>query len=277
MKIRVITAIGGLLFIVPLLIFSHTYAGCFLALFLCFFSVYELTGAVGVRKKWHLSLPLYLPAVGLPLLIYFDKTRDLFWEMGMLVLALTAFYILSCAVFSRGKIKVTDASVLFTMLLYTFIGFNAIYFLRHQPNGGYLLALLFIVPWVTDSFAYFAGRLFGKHKLIPDVSPKKTVEGAIGGFVAATVATVLYGLVIGLFTKAQPQYVSLVAAGMVMSIASMIGDLAASLVKRNYGVKDYSKMLPGHGGILDRFDSNLAAAFILIILYELPFGFVLFK
>jgi phosphatidate cytidylyltransferase len=64
---------------------------------------------------------------------------------------------------------------------------------------------------------------------------------------------------------------------MVMSIASMLGDLAASLVKRNYGVKDYSKMLPGHGGILDRFDSNLAAAFILIILYELPFGFVLFK
>ena len=277
MRTRVITAVVGLLVVVPLLVFSHTYAGCFLAQLLCLFSVYELTGAVGLRKKWHLSLPLYLPAIGLPLLIFFEKSRGYFWQIGMIVMALVAFYILACCVFSRGKIKLSDASVLFTMLFYTLIGFNALYFLRHQPKGGYLIALLFIVPWSTDIFAYFAGRLFGKHKLIPDVSPKKTVEGAIGGFVMATVMTVLYGLVVGLFGSVSPQYLSLVVAGMLMSVASMIGDLVASLVKRNYGVKDYSRLLPGHGGVLDRFDSTLAAAFILIILYELPFGFGLFK
>lgn len=277
MKTRVITSIVGLLIIVPVLVFSHTYAGCLFAQLLSMVSVYEMTGAVGLRKKWHLCLPLYLPAAGLPLLIFFEQSRELFWEIGMLVLALSAFYILACSVFSRGKIKVTDASVLFTMLMYIFIGFNAIYFLRHQPRGGYLLALLFIVPWSTDTFAYFSGRLFGKHKLIPDVSPKKTVEGAIGGFVMATAITVLYGVLIGLFTDVHPQYLSLIVAGVLMSCASMIGDLVMSLVKRNYGVKDFSKLLPGHGGILDRFDSNLAAAFILIILYELPFGFVLFS
>ncbi|MBQ8912181.1 MAG: phosphatidate cytidylyltransferase, partial [Clostridia bacterium] len=86
-----------------------------------------------------------------------------------------------------------------------------------------------------------------------------------------------YGLIVGLFGSVTPQYLSLVVAGMLMSVASMIGDLVASLVKRNYGVKDYSRLLPGHGGVLDRFDSTLAAAFILIILYELPFGFGLFK
>ena len=277
MKTRVITALVGLCVFLPLLIFSHTYAGCFLAQLLCVLSVYELTGATGLRKKWHLSLPLYLPAVGLPLLIYFEKTREHFFEYGALIFALTAFYILTCAVFSRGKIKPTDASVLFTMLFYSFIGFNGIYFLRHQQKGGYLVLLLFLVPWATDIFAYFSGRLFGKHKLIPDVSPKKTVEGAVGGFVMATVITVLYGLFVGLFTSVTPNYLFLILAGVLMSLFSMVGDLVASLVKRHYGIKDYSRLLPGHGGVLDRFDSNLAAAYILIILYELPIGFSLFN
>ena len=78
MKTRVITSIVGLLIVVPVLVFSHTYLGCLFAQLLCVFSVYELTGAVGVRKKWHMTLPLYLPAAGLPLLIFFEKTREMF-------------------------------------------------------------------------------------------------------------------------------------------------------------------------------------------------------
>ncbi|MBQ7846877.1 MAG: CDP-archaeol synthase [Clostridia bacterium] len=276
MKTRVITGIVGLLVFVPLLVFSNTYAGCLMAQLLCLISVYELSGAVGLRKKWQMTIPLYLLSIGMPLLIFFEKTRGDFMKYAALAFSLAAFYLLGCAVFSKGKIKIEDTGVLFTMQFYVFMGFNAMYMLRHMENGGCLIALLFISPWATDIFAYFTGRLFGKHKLIPDVSPKKTVEGAVGGFVMAIVLTVVYGLVVGAFTKVSPQYLQLVLAGAVMSVASMVGDLIASLVKRHYGIKDYSRMLPGHGGILDRFDSILAASFILLVLYELPFGFSLF-
>ncbi|MBR7181275.1 MAG: phosphatidate cytidylyltransferase [Clostridia bacterium] len=123
----------------------------------------------------------------------------------------------------------------------------------------------FVGSWVTDIFAYFTGRLFGKHKLLPEVSPKKTVEGAIGGAVFCALGVMLYGLVANLAFDLQPNYLLLAIVGLMISVVSQIGDLVLSAVKREFGVKDFGWMLPGHGGLLDRFDSSMAVTVLLMI------------
>ena len=138
--------------------------------------------------------------------------------------------------------------------------------LRRLNNGEYLYLLPFLGAWVSDSFAYFTGRLFGRHKLIPDVSPKKTVEGAIGGIVFSMAGFALFGFVVSLFADVTPNYPALILLGLPVSLVSIVGDLFMSLVKRRYDVKDYGRLFPGHGGVLDRFDSVLATATVLYLL-----------
>ena len=273
MKTRVITAVVLSLVIIPFLIFFHTPAGAVLMAVLGVLSVYELSSVSGLKEHWPLLIPFYLAAVGVPLLVTFEETRADFFKYIAILFFVLAVYLLSAAVFSRGKLKVDDASVFFTTCFYALISFNSIYLLRHEEQGAYLFLLPFLTSWITDIFAYFAGRLFGRHKLIPDVSPKKTVEGAIGGLIFAVIFTMLYGLVVGLIGNLHPNFLLFAAAGALMSVVSMAGDLIASLVKRHYGAKDYGWILPGHGGILDRFDSVLAAAAFLTILHQLPISF----
>ena len=114
--------------------------------------------------------------------------------------------------------------------------------------------------------AYFTGVLFGKHKLIPSISPKKTVEGAIGGVVVAVLAFVLFGVILEQFATVNVNYFILIPTGVLLAVVAQIGDLIASLIKREHGVKDYGNILPGHGGIMDRFDSILAVSSILMII-----------
>jgi len=116
--------------------------------------------------------------------------------------------------------------------------------------------LIFLSSWGCDTCAYCAGRLFGKHKMAPVLSPKKTVEGAIGGVIGSILLTLLYSVIMRRFMEIpdKTMYVML-AVSAVGAFISMVGDLAASAIKRNYEVKDYGKLIPGHGGILDRFDS----------------------
>ena len=118
-----------------------------------------------------------------------------------------------------------------------------------------------ISAFLTDTGAYFSGYFFGKHKLIPEVSPKKTVEGAIGAVFAAMGATVIFAYCIDVFIESiTVNYIVLAVYAFVGSICAMFGDLVASLIKRSFGVKDFGNLIPGHGGILDRFDSVLFVA-----------------
>ena len=146
-------------------------------------------------------------------------------------------------------------------------GFTSIVLLRDFQNiGMYLFMLIFVGAWMTDIFAYFVGRFFGKHKLIPEISPKKTVEGSIGGIVFCSLSFVLYGFILSYFTSISlVSYIVLGVVGVIISIVSQIGDLTMSQIKRQFGVKDYGKIFPGHGGMLDRFDSILAVALVLLI------------
>lgn len=135
-----------------------------------------------------------------------------------------------------------------------------------KTEGVYLILLVLVCSWLTDVFAYFTGRAFGKHKLCPKISPKKTVEGAVGGIIIPAVINIIVLAVFNrfFFDSTVIPYWAMLIISPVLSIASMLGDLSASTIKRNFGVKDFSNLIPGHGGIMDRFDSCL---FVLPAIY----------
>ena len=123
-----------------------------------------------------------------------------------------------------------------------------------------LVTLPLVIAFISDAFALFAGMAFGKHKLAPELSPKKTVEGAVGGFLGAVVCTVLYGLLLHLAFHYEVNYLLLALYGALGSVVSQLGDLSFSYIKREYGIKDFGNVFPGHGGVLDRFDSVIFCA-----------------
>ena len=143
----------------------------------------------------------------------------------------------------------------------------AIFCIPQADTSRFLIALLFVTASATDSFAYFCGRLFGRHKLIPRVSPKKTVEGAIGGLVFGTAAATLLGYFLqGVFGLSVAFYWYIVL-GLVLSVLTQIGDLSASIIKRRFGVKDYGTFMAGHGGAMDRLDSSLFISPVIYLFY----------
>ena len=132
-----------------------------------------------------------------------------------------------------------------------------------------LVILPLVIAFVSDAFALFAGMAFGKHKLAPELSPKKTVEGAVGGFAGAIICTVIYGAVLQFGFSMQVNYLYLVVYGALGSIVSQLGDLSFSYIKREYGIKDFGNIFPGHGGVLDRFDSVIFCAPLLELLIQI--------
>jgi phosphatidate cytidylyltransferase len=126
--------------------------------------------------------------------------------------------------------------------------------------------LPFLASWITDTFALITGMLFGKHKLLPSVSPKKTVEGAIGGSLFCMLFFVLYAFLLNRFFDFEIRsYLLIAICGLVCSFVAIVGDLVFSAVKRASGIKDFGKLMPGHGGILDRFDSLVSISIVLLM------------
>lgn len=163
----------------------------------------------------------------------------------------------------RLKHNIIDISVTLLGLLYVgmFLDFIVLT-INNYELGNIYVWLIFIISFATDTFAYFSGYLFGKHKLIPKVSPKKTVEGAVGGILGSVVSCVIFGYMFKL------DMMHMILVGGVGSVIAQFGDLFASSIKRYVGIKDYGKLIPGHGGILDRFDSViLVSPFIYYAIY----------
>jgi len=151
------------------------------------------------------------------------------------------------------------AAALFGALAVPFF-LSSLSVLRAGENGRLLVLAPFVSAFVSDGGAYFVGRACGKHKLAPEISPKKTVEGSVGGFIASAVFMLVYGLIIDLATDLTVSYAWLALYGIIGSAVGQIGDLTFSYIKRRYGIKDFGNLLPGHGGILDRFDSLVFVA-----------------
>lgn len=272
MKTRIITAIVALLIFIPVLVFSGTFllpAACGV---LAIVAVYEMLSCTGVLKHLAVSIPSFIGAgaamAGAAVLSRLGSGEDRFLQYLLVGTYVYFFWMLTVAVFSKGALSVVDALTAAGMVFYIVFGFASVVLLRHEPYGAYLYLLIFLSAWLTDTGAYFTGVFFGKHKLIPDVSPKKTVEGAIGGVITCVLTFIIFGAIVGAVSDLTPHYLRLVLVGVVASIVSMIGDLIASLVKRKFGVKDYGKIFPGHGGVLDRFDSVLATAPFLFMIAD---------
>lgn len=276
MKQRIITGTVIAAVLVGVFLLSEYVVYPIVLALLAFGGVFEMLRVIGQHTRWILSIPAYLIALALPVAsFYLMKSYD--DTVAVLVLALALFlyllYSFLVAVFAKGKILYADLSEVFVSVTYVVTCFTALTILRYLPMGFYYFGLVFIAAWISDVFAYFTGVFFGKHKLIPEISPKKTVEGSLGGIVFAAVFMVLYGWILSLAAEVTPNYLVLSIGGILLAVVGQIGDLLASLVKREHGVKDYGRLMPGHGGIMDRFDSVLAvsaATMILCLLFP-PF------
>jgi len=266
---RTVTSVVMVLVLIPICIFSGTFVFPAVMAVLSAIAAYEMLACIGLKKNVAVSIPAYLFAVAAPITAYLwteDAVRLIFAYAVLLLILVFA-----TDVFSRGKTDYTVSASAFTGIFYIGMAFASIVLLR--TKGEWLYLFVFIGPWTSDVFAYLCGRAFGKHKLIPEVSPKKTVEGSVGGMVFAAIAFVLYAFLVQKFAlpEATPNHYVLALAGVIVSVISQIGDLAASVIKRRFGVKDYGWLFPGHGGVMDRFDSVLLTAPVLYLLSELPF------
>jgi len=265
---RTITAVIGIALLVVACIFSDTLAFPILIGLVALIGVCEMLGCIGLRKNFLSSLCIYFMTVIVTVLTQTIESHSLYIAAYSSVLFCTLFILLTAAVFSEGRIPVDKACIGFTTCAYVITGFVSIIQLRNMKYGEITYLLVFIAPWVSDTFAYFCGRLFGRHKLIPSVSPKKTVEGAIGGVVFCIIGCTVYRLILGNFYEDLPPYWVFAVLGFVVAIVSQVGDLIFSLIKRRYDLKDYGKIFPGHGGVLDRFDSVIASAPLILIVCE---------
>ncbi len=194
-------------------------------------------------------------------------TYDLIKAVALAFMAVLLIYM----VIAHNKTGFADISMCLFATFYVVAFFMHLSMLRNLTYGIFLIWIPIIIAWLSDTFAYTFGRLFGKHKLIPEVSPKKTVEGAVGGVLGGIVFMVIYGLVCVFCFDKSVNWLSIILLGGFGSILSQLGDLAASWIKREKGIKDYGNLLPGHGGVMDRFDSVLIVApFVYYFIELLP-------
>lgn len=268
MKTRVITAVVAIAFIFPFFWFSDpvdpdnplNYLFPLLISLITLISAYELLRCVGLHRNAAVCAPLLIAAFAFPMLArILRETREIYVKCAVLTALLLAIYLFAVIVFRFQKVETGKIALLFMTMFYVIGAFSCVVLLRDEGEAGRFLFLMpFVFSWVTDTFAYFCGRLFGKHKLIPSVSPKKTVEGAVGGVVFGALSAVIYGLVVAKVFHVMPNYWVLLIGGLIIPVVSQIGDLVMSAIKREYDIKDFGKILPGHGGLLDRFDSSIA-------------------
>ncbi|MDR2088366.1 MAG: phosphatidate cytidylyltransferase [Clostridiales Family XIII bacterium] len=193
----------------------------------------------------------YAAAVGLYCIELFAPQRDALRMLWLFLTAALSFLHL----FGPGKRRLADGMATLTGIVYICFFSYHVALVEQLPRYGRMVWLIFLAAFGTDILAFFTGRALGRHKLCPAISPKKTVEGAAGGFVGSVLLCGAFGY---LFMPALLAHCLILGA--IGGVVSQLGDLTASVFKRNLGIKDYGGLIPGHGGILDRFDSVLFAA-----------------
>lgn len=231
-------------------------------------AIFEALYSTGFLQHSRITAYSILLSALIPFWVYYDG-RPLPALVGLFVYVVLIF----CDAMASQK-KVGLEKIGGAFFLSVFIPFFLSTFLRIRKMGDweYYIILPFLIAYFSDACALFAGLAFGKHKLAPKLSPKKTVEGAVGGVCGATAAAVLSGVLAGpVFGVEGCRLWALAIYGVAGSILAQIGDLSFSYIKREYGLKDFGDLFPGHGGVLDRFDSVLfCAPFVEIMLYLLP-------
>ena len=266
MKSRILVAVVGVPVLVYIVLWGHPLLLLFALALLAGIGGNELYRCVGGEKDSFLSVAaVFIPCLTVGWCYGLPQYLGVWFILSTLV-------VFTYAIFKGGAVRFHQiAAVLFGGIA---IGYSFSSFLRIYANGvsrGYLL-LPFILSFACDTFAYFAGLTLGKHKLAPKVSPKKTVEGSIGGLLGNVVCGLLFAFVMKHWfhgASGTLGYSAMAVLSLFCGVVAQIGDLSFSLIKREFGVKDYGKIFLAHGGVLDRFDSVLFVAPTLAALMEL--------
>ena len=257
--------ISGILLVIAALltIISGGYVLFFTLVCISLIGMQELYKAMGVHGESTGLLEIigYLGAI-----LYYVSLLLGFESYGLMTVLVSLILIMFVYVFTYPKYNAHQIMSAFFGVVYVAVMLSFILLTRNLPDGKFIVWLIFLCSWGCDTCAYCVGMLIGKHKMAPVLSPKKSVEGAVGGVAGAALLGVIYAAATqGPILK----YAVICAVG---ALISMVGDLAASAIKRNQGIKDYGKLIPGHGGILDRFDSVIFTApviyFLSVIMIE---------
>jgi phosphatidate cytidylyltransferase len=236
----------------------------------------ELLSAKKLHKKYIISIPSILLGISMPVL---SSTDFVFIPLYLFTVAVFVSAVLyhkditaDDMMFAFGGTLLVTLSM--TAFAYTVCGDMGLYplvkteeTLNNYPS--FWIVLTLAVPWMADSGAYFAGRFLGKHKLCEAISPKKTIEGAVGGLISGFVASFLIGFIfIWIYKDVTINFIPLIAIGLINPVISIFGDLTFSIIKRSCNVKDYGSIMPGHGGMLDRFDSIILCAPLVFLVSQ---------
>jgi phosphatidate cytidylyltransferase len=257
MKQRIVTAVIAAAIFLPIVIYGGNpfiglvyllaSVGLYEILKMNKINLFSVPGVISLILLWIFMLPDQFQGI-------LDAAQYSKVEMALLAVLLFLTYTVAT------KNRFTFEHVAFSILATLYVGMGFFYFIETREAGLiYIFYSLFII-WATDSGAYFIGRAMGKNKLWPEISPNKTVEGFFGGIICAVIVAVLFSI----FTDIDAGLIQLIIITILLSIFGQIGDLVESALKRHYNVKDSGHILPGHGGILDRFDSLL---FVLPLLH----------
>ncbi len=262
---RVISAVILVLIFVPFLIIGELPFTIFMSV-LSIFGLYELLKVRETKKKFPIVLKIFAYLLTCYFCLYNTSSIEFINKFDYRVMAFIIFLFISPMVFinNNEKYNLNDALFLIGSVLFIGLSFNLIIITRNYDIT-YVIYLLLITT-ITDTFALFTGSLIGKHKLCPKISPKKTIEGLVGGVIMGTfVATVFYNTLI----SSTVPLVTVIMLTFVLCLVGQLGDLVFSSIKRYYDVKDFSNLIPGHGGILDRFDSLIFVVLAFTILIEI--------
>ena len=266
MKMRLIAAAVGVpLLLIVLLALPQVFTAILVGA-MCALAAYELLWGTNLVKEYRLVV--YTAAMSFLVSMWSCFGMD--YPSALLGVLGFASLLFMESLISHGKLEFQKIAVcLAGGLLIPFL-LSALVRIRVTNYGPFHILIPFILAFTSDAGAYFAGRFLGKHKLAPVISPNKTVEGVVGGVAAAILSMLLYGLIMDLAFGFDVRYLNAVAYGIVGALAGVFGDLAFSAIKRQTGIKDYGNLIPGHGGVLDRFDSMtivapLTEAFIILI------------
>lgn len=253
MKTRVIAAVVLLPLLLIVVLAAPKVCTAILFGLMAALAAYELLSGTGMVK--HVRLWVYTAVSALWCVLWCGLGVGYAWLLlGILVFWVVLF----------GEMMASNMKLGFDKIAVSLVGgvvlpllFASVVRIHGDEKGRFYILIPFVLAFLSDSGAYFAGLKFGKHKLAPVISPKKTVEGVIGGVLGAVVGMVIYCLVLEVFFSLEANYFYAVIYGILGSAAGVFGDLCFSVIKRQTGIKDYGNLIPGHGGILDRFDSMM--------------------
>ncbi len=254
MRVRIIWAIIIIATVLPIIFFVNNLIFTIIVTLVALIAMRELLKAAK-RTTTIVSLFIYLFVIFTCMYSYFLGMLDNYYFI-ILFIVITVLLVLRQ---DLNRFNFNDASVIFMLTMYVILSFNAL--INIKVN--YDLHLFFypvIIAVLADTFGYFGGSLFGKRKLIPTISPKKTIEGAISATIFASIYSIIYLYMVGYSIP------TLLIITIIMVVLSQIGDLVASAIKRTYNIKDYSNLIPGHGGVMDRLDSILFNFIVLSVI-----------